>query len=91
MIKSYEIIVNGLVQGIGFRAYAAKMARSFNIRGSVKNHRNGSVNIIAAGEEQYLRTFIELIKDGPPFSSIEDVEVTEATDVPAYEDFKIEY
>lgn len=42
----YGIIVTGRVQGVGFRDFVARTARSHDWRGEVWNRRDGSVELI---------------------------------------------
>jgi acylphosphatase len=59
MNKTIHAIVKGNVQGVGFRATAFEIANQLKIKGTVSNLSDGSVEIIAQGEEKQLE---ELIK-----------------------------
>ena len=71
----YKITVRGRVQGVGFRWNAAHEARSRGIKGFVKNLSDGSVYIEAEGEKEILDDFAEWCRSGPPFSSVDSVEI----------------
>ena len=47
----YEIIVTGAVQGVGYRPFAAAMAKQYGIRGNVRNE-GGIVRILADAPEE---------------------------------------
>lgn len=49
---------NGIVQGIGFRPTALRIAKELNIKGQVKNS-GGSVELIISGEKQVLDSFVQ--------------------------------
>lgn len=72
-LKRYHLRVYGLVQGVGFRYYAMRLARSMNISGWVRNLHDGSVEIEAEGIEEDLEGFVLKISEGPPAAVIEKV------------------
>ena len=55
-----RILVEGLIQGIGFRPYVCRLANNYCICGSVKNI-GGSVEILAGGEACNIEKFTENI------------------------------
>ncbi len=52
-------IVHGFVQGVGYRAYVKALADRLGIGGIVMNQADGSVLVIAMGEEVVLKNFEE--------------------------------
>lgn len=91
MEKTYEILVSGHVQGIGYRAFAVRHANKLNIKGSVENLADGKVKVIAIGEEKNIDEFIEKLKKGPTFASVKHIDLQELDDAGFYKDFHIEY
>ena len=89
MSKSFEIIVGGLVQGVGYRSYVARTAKSLNLKGSVKNMYDGNVRVIAVGEEANVKEFLDLLKTGPVRSSVKSLDCRELDAAANYEDFRI--
>ena len=87
-IKAYSIKVYGRVQGVGFRYFTRKQAQSLDLRGTVRNHEDGSVEIYACGEEEALLMFIEWCQDGPDTAAVEQVESVHVT-VEKHNDFRI--
>ncbi|MDP3352548.1 MAG: carbamoyltransferase HypF [Flavobacteriaceae bacterium] len=70
MLKTYQIIIKGQVQGVGFRPFVYNLAHAFKINGSVSNNEEGVV-IILSGNENNIYTFYQkLIKSPPPVSKI---------------------
>jgi len=49
----------GRVQGVGFRYTTHSIARRFRVDGYVKNLPDGSVELVAAGEEREVAAFLE--------------------------------
>ncbi len=60
-----KIIIKGLVQGIGFRPFVAKIADQLNIEGWVRNT-GGIVTVLAKGDEKVLGEFLNRIKTQVP-------------------------
>ncbi|MFP3223111.1 MAG: acylphosphatase [Nitrososphaeria archaeon] len=70
-----EIIVEGLVQGVGYRAFAKRAAEKLGLKGYAENLPDGTVKIIVEGEKDQIEDFIEECKRGPPLSEVENIEV----------------
>lgn len=52
---------SGRVQGIGFRAGTGSIARAFDVAGSVENLPDGRVRLVAQGEPDEVRAFLDEI------------------------------
>ncbi|MDP8023630.1 MAG: acylphosphatase [Nitrososphaeria archaeon] len=70
-----EIKVKGLVQGVGYRAFAKRVAERLGLNGFAQNMPDGSVRIIVEGERDAIEEFIGECRRGPPLSEVEDVNV----------------
>jgi len=90
-MKSIEIIVSGRVQGVCYRAFTMDQANKFNINGYAKNLVNGDVKVIAVGEDDALNIFVNLLKKGPSFARVEEVQVSDVTLGENFKDFRIKY
>ena len=66
---SYKIWVYGTVQGVGFRYYTQARANELGVTGYAHNLQDGSVEVLAAGEEQQVQALIEWLKAGGPRSA----------------------
>ena len=66
-MKRVEIIASGDVQKVGFRDVVQKIGRNLDICGTVENREPYDVRIVAEGEEDALKEFIEALKimEGP--------------------------
>lgn len=60
----------GQVQGVGFRWWTRSVAQDLGLTGSVRNRRDGSVEIEAFGETDTLDRFAGLLRNGPPGASV---------------------
>ncbi|MBI9020457.1 MAG: acylphosphatase [Verrucomicrobia bacterium] len=64
-MKSQRITVRyeGRVQGVGFRFTAIRLARDLDVTGWVKNEFDGSVSMVAEGEEDQLMALLQAIRN----------------------------
>jgi len=65
-----EIIVNGLVQGVGFRYFVYREAVELGLTGYTKNLYTGEVQTIAEGEKAMIEELIKKIRIGPSHASV---------------------
>ena len=72
-MKRFEIIVKGRVQGVGYRYFALMRALESGITGYVRNLPDGSVFVLAEGEEPELETFTDFLKIGPTRARIDQI------------------
>ncbi|MBC7325635.1 MAG: carbamoyltransferase HypF, partial [Moorella sp. (in: Bacteria)] len=64
-LRRYRLTLQGIVQGVGFRPFVYRLARTRGIRGEVYNASSG-VCIDAEGEAGQLESFIQEILTRPP-------------------------
>ena len=70
-----RITVHGIVQGVGFRPFVNRLARTHSLAGTVNNF-TGGVSIEIEGPAGALEAFVEdLRRNPPPIAVIEDVQV----------------
>jgi len=79
MHKTFEIIVKGSVQGVGFRRFVFENAKKLNLKGYAKNLSNGNVEILVAGDEEKIKELYEACKIGPPLARVEEVEIKQTS------------
>ena len=64
------------MQGVGFRAYVEYRARQIGgLTGWVRNVGYDTVEAVAEGERNKVEQFIEMIKEGPRGSRVDDAKV----------------
>jgi acylphosphatase len=69
-----RFLVTGMVQGVGFRWFVARHARSLGITGYARNLHDGSVEVVGCGEAQAIAQLEELLRKGPAHAQVEGVE-----------------
>jgi acylphosphatase len=63
-------LVDGRVQGVGFRRFVQKQAHGLGLVGKVRNLDDGRVEILARGSENNMNDFERLIARGPALASV---------------------
>jgi len=89
MRKEIEAIITGRVQMVMYRDFAQRKAYKLGILGTVKNNADGSVRVVAQGEEDNLSKYISLLKKGSVFSRVDNVKINNHKDLGEYTQFKI--
>ncbi len=84
-----NIIVKGLVQGVGFRYFVYNRAMKLNLRGYVKNLLNGDVEIDVEGDRSAIETLIDEVKVGPRLAIVKDLIIKWKNVEQFYKGFKI--
>jgi hydrogenase maturation protein HypF len=89
MVTRSEILVRGIVQGVGFRPFVYTQASRRELRGRVRNNTTG-VLIEVEGNHGDIEQFItDLTTNAPPLSAIESVECSHHLTPADYSDFVI--
>ena len=89
MKKQIVLKIYRKVQGVFFRDGSRRKARELNLSGFASNEPDGTVRVIAEGEEEELKEFIKWCKNGSDHAKVEkmDIKWTEPTD--EFDDFVI--
>ncbi len=90
-METYKITVSGRVQGVGYRYYCLKTAKLLDIRGNVRNAYNGTVEIHATGSESNLHEFIHMLRQGPMFAHVTEIDIQTLSQPVQEHDFQIKY
>lgn len=85
-----RLMIEGRVQGVGYRASFAGKAVALGLSGWVRNRRNGSVEACVHGEVAAIEAIILWARRGPPAALVRNVTIEDAAE-PAPSDgaFKI--
>ena len=67
--------ISGRVQGVGFRAFAARAARTLRLRGGARNLDDGRVEVVASGAVHALERLESALREGPHLARVARVEV----------------
>ena len=73
--KRAEIIVNGLVQGVGFRYFVYREAEKLGLKGYVKNLYTGEVLTVVEGGKALIEDLFKKIKIGPSHASVKNANI----------------
>ncbi|MFX0066989.1 MAG: acylphosphatase, partial [Candidatus Hermodarchaeota archaeon] len=85
-----EIIIKGIVQGVGFRPFVYRIALGNRLVGYVRNRGDAGVEIVVEGSESDVERFIvELNRDKPPLSQIYDLFINYVQDRGSFSRFQI--
>jgi acylphosphatase len=68
--KALHILVEGKVQGVYYRASAAKKAQSLGLTGWVQNLEDGRVEIHAQGATDALEVLVQWCQKGPVLAKV---------------------
>ena len=85
-----KFFIRGQVQGVGYRYFAQRSAARHQIRGYVKNLKDGRVEAFAQGAERSVEAFKNDLIAGPSYSSVEDIEEIVFDPDKIYSNFRIE-
>jgi acylphosphatase len=76
-MRTVRVILRGLVQGVGFRYYAWRRAEQLGLAGTVRNLRDGRVEVVAKGPEDAISSYLEELRHGPMGSHVTALDVEE--------------
>jgi acylphosphatase len=91
MQSAFRAIVSGRVQLVMYRDFACRKAKPLNVSGTVKNLKDGTVEVVAEGEESALKAFLDFLHAGPMLAQVEDVSVEWGKPTGAFRGFSIIY
>ena len=85
-ITSLRLRIEGFVQGVGYRAFAAAEARRLGLNGWVRNRSDHTVEALVSGGTKNVEVFVAACMRGPAGSSVENVELhnAEAPEEPGF-------
>lgn len=70
-----HVVVSGHVQGVGFRAFSARIASNLNLVGGVRNLDDGRVELEIEGRKTVIETFMQKLKIGPPAGRVTQIDM----------------
>lgn len=73
--RSAEILIEGHVQGIGYRDFVQRRASRLGLTGYVMNLQDGRVRVRAEGAQESVEELVRELEKGPPLARIEKVSV----------------
>lgn len=88
-MKAVIAVVRGYVQGVGFRYWTRRRALAAGVQGWVRNLHDGSVEVLAQGEETEINELLATLEEGPPGARVTNISVTEAEPDPTRRGFEV--
>jgi acylphosphatase len=86
-----EIVVEGRVQGVGFRTFAQRRAERLGLAGFVMNLKDGRVRARVEGPRALIEEFARELEKGPPLSVVTQVTVRWLPPTGRFASFGIRY
>lgn len=83
-----RVLVDGRVQGVGYRQACADAARRHRLSGWVRNRRDGRVEALFEGPPESVDRMIDWCRSGPLMARVTEVRVTQ-TEVSGQAGFRI--
>lgn len=87
--KRIQMIVSGRVQGVFFRASALREAKQLGLTGYVRNRLDGTVEIVAEGEEDLVKNLLVWAQSGPSTARVDKVETRWRSYTGEFSEFRI--
>jgi acylphosphatase len=75
--RCVRVLIEGRVQGVGFRYWTERVARELGLTGWVRNRRDGSVEALFAGSAEAVGEMLDRARDGPPSAAVASVRILE--------------
>ena len=85
--KKYRVM--GRVQGVGFRYFVWREAEALGVDGWVRNRADGTVEALARGTNDELDRLLDRLQEGPRWSRVMSVSVTDESDEDVAQGFEI--
>ncbi len=86
-----HILVSGRVQGVGYRAFAARVASQHGLLGGVRNLDDGRVELDVEGMKTVIETLLHELKVGPPAARVTKIEAEWSAATERFSSFSIWY
>ena len=83
-------IVSGRVQGVGFRWFVEREARTIGVGGWVRNNDDGTVEVLASGTGEQLSRLRQTLKQGPRAARVDEVQELNEVEEAGEKSFRIE-
>ena len=69
-----RVVIHGRVQGVWFRGWMIQEARARDLRGWVRNRRDGTVEAVFDGRDGAVAAMIAACRRGPPAARVIELE-----------------
>ena len=69
-MPAFRFIVQGRVQGVGYRYFVLQEAEALGVSGFARNRPDGSVEVVAEGSDEALHDLEARLRQGPAFARV---------------------
>jgi acylphosphatase len=77
-----RVLVDGAVQGVGYREFTRRAALSLGVSGWVRNKSEGAVEALIRGSPTAVEALVAEMRKGPRFAVVDSVSVSELGETP---------
>jgi acylphosphatase len=85
-----KFLIQGEVQGVGYRFFAQRAAAKHQVTGYVKNCPDGTVEALAEGPADSIEAFKQDLATGPQWAVVDQLEEINIEPTGRYSGFRIE-
>lgn len=89
MKKRLALKIYGNVHGVGYRYSVRNFAKARDIQGWVKNNSEGTVSVVAEGEEKDLEALLDFCYNGIDFAQVQHIDRIWEERTGGFHDFSI--
>jgi acylphosphatase len=89
LFNAFKASVRGRVQGVGFRYFTKRLADGLQITGWVRNRPDGTVELLAKGDNQALEQFMQSLEAGPIGSRVDKIDTQWHQETQEFKGFEI--
>ena len=82
-----HLVIQGRVQGVGFRYFVLRQADTLRLAGWVRNLADGDVELEAEGDRASLEALVEAARRGPSSARVTNVVESWSESAPRYKRF----
>jgi acylphosphatase len=79
-MRTVRLRISGRVQGVGYRMWAERTAVRLGVSGWVRNRTDGTVELLATGDDVAIAVLMEACRQGPRAAVVTDIAIDEAED-----------
>ncbi len=89
MFSEIHCIVQGKVQGVGYRDFVDTYAKMHGLLGWIKNNENGTVEIVMQGTPDMLKECIEMLQEGSLLAKVDSCAIDWKTPAKLFDSFRV--
>jgi len=90
-VRQFRAVVRGRVQGVSFRAATVREGQALGLDGHARNLPDGTVEVVARGDDESLRMLIAFLRTGPPAAPVDGVDLDWSDTSPLQRGFSIRW